>query len=77
MTPSTTAALATAPRATARRLDRPLRVVAGGNASVPWTLLRVLEETVDEVELFMLNAPWRSAQDRTRGLVEAGLNPAG
>lgn len=57
VTRSTTAAVVTALRLAARRHDRPLRVVAGGNASVPWTLLRVLEESVDEVELFMLNAP--------------------
>ena len=52
-TTSITAAL----RALARDLDRPLRVVAGGNAAVPWTLMRVLDEAVPELELFMLNAP--------------------
>ena len=38
---------------------RPLRVVAGGNAAVPWTLLHELGEATrgQAVELFMLNAP--------------------
>lgn len=57
MIASTTTALAAALRRASWRLDRPLRVVVGGNASVPWTLLHVLEESVDEFELFMLNAP--------------------
>ena len=57
MIASTTTALSAALRRAAWRLDRPLRVVAGGNASVPWTLLRVLDESVHEYELFMLNAP--------------------
>ncbi len=44
MIASTTTALAAALRRASWRLDRPLRVVVGGNASVPWTLLHVLEE---------------------------------
>lgn len=38
---------------------RPLRVVAAGNAAVPWALLRELDEATQgqDVELFMLNAP--------------------
>lgn len=56
-TTSTTSAVVTALRDAAAALDRPLRVVASGNAAAPWTLLRLLDETVDEVELFMLNAP--------------------
>ena len=50
MIASTTSALAAALRRASWRLDRPLRVVAGGNASVPWTLLRVLEESVDAID---------------------------
>ncbi|MFW5469703.1 acetyl-CoA hydrolase/transferase family protein [Knoellia sp. CPCC 206435] len=44
-------------RRLAHDLDRPVRVVVGGNAAVPWTLVRLLDEAVPEVELFMLNAP--------------------
>lgn len=55
--PTTTSSVTAALRDRARRLDRPLRVVVGGNASVPWTLLRLLDEGVTEFELFMLNAP--------------------
>lgn len=34
-----------------------LRVVVGGNAAVPWGLLRLIDVTVDRYRLFMLNAP--------------------
>lgn len=44
-------------RRLAHDLDRPLRVVASGNDGVPWTLLRLLDEAVPELELFMINAP--------------------
>ena len=57
MIASTTTALSAALRRMGWRLDRPLRVVAGGNSQVPWALLGVLEESVDQFELFMLNAP--------------------
>ncbi|KGN33291.1 4-hydroxybutyrate CoA-transferase [Knoellia sinensis KCTC 19936] len=55
--PSSPHRVAAALREHARRLERPLRVVAGGNAGVPWDLLRILEGTVEDCELFMLNAP--------------------
>ena len=55
--PSTTSSIAAALTDLASSLDRPLKVVASGNAGVPWTLLRLLDERVARVELFMLNAP--------------------
>ena len=57
MTTSTRAAVETLLRHTAQRYDRPLRVVAGGNAGAPWTLLALLADCVPRFELFMLNAP--------------------
>lgn len=54
---TTTSAVSAALKGVATALDRPLRVVASGNAAAPWTLLRLLDESVGEVELFMLNAP--------------------
>jgi hypothetical protein len=33
------------------------RVVASGNASVPWTLLKLVDEAIESFRLFMLNAP--------------------
>lgn len=57
MSPTSTSATRAALRDAASSLDRPLRVVASGNAAVPWTLLRLMDETVPDVELFMLNAP--------------------
>ncbi|HET8599085.1 MAG TPA: acetyl-CoA hydrolase/transferase C-terminal domain-containing protein [Segeticoccus sp.] len=41
----------------ARDLPHPPRVVVGGNAAVPWGLLRLIDETYDRYGLFMLNAP--------------------
>jgi acyl-CoA hydrolase len=33
------------------------RVVVSGNASVPWTLLKVVDEAIESFRLFILNAP--------------------
>lgn len=44
----------------ARLADLPTtdpRLVSGGNASVPWPLLRVADSTLETYRLFMLNAP--------------------
>lgn len=41
----------------AQTCDRPLRIVASGNAAAPWTLLQLLDDCVERFELFMLNAP--------------------
>ena len=57
MTTSTRAGVETLLRRTARRHDRPLRVVASGNGAAPWTLLALLADCVPRFELFMLNAP--------------------
>ncbi|EAP98933.1 4-hydroxybutyrate coenzyme A transferase [Janibacter sp. HTCC2649] len=57
MITSTRATVTAAIRRAARGCDRPLRVVAGGNAAVPWELLHLLDEAAPHYELFMLNAP--------------------
>ncbi|MFC7492200.1 MULTISPECIES: acetyl-CoA hydrolase/transferase C-terminal domain-containing protein [unclassified Knoellia] len=57
MNPSTTRSVAGALRKLSRSCDRPLRVVASGNAAAPWDLLELLDTTVERYELFMLNAP--------------------
>jgi acyl-CoA hydrolase len=54
---ASSSSISAALRRLAHDLDRPVRVVVGGNAAVPWTLVRLLDEAVPEVELFMLNAP--------------------
>ena len=54
---ASSSSISAALRRLAHDVDRPVRVVVGGNAAVPWTLLRLLDEAVPEVELFMLNAP--------------------
>lgn len=54
---STSGCLTASLRTLAAQLDRPLRVVASGNAAVPWALLEVLDAAVPRYELFMLNAP--------------------
>jgi acyl-CoA hydrolase len=54
---TTSAAVTASLRAIAAPHDRPLRVVASGNAAVPWALLRLLDAAVSRYELFMLNAP--------------------
>jgi acyl-CoA hydrolase len=56
-TPSTTSSVAATLRRAGQDCDRPLRVVASGNAAVPWELLGVLDDSVERYELFMLNAP--------------------
>lgn len=50
-------AIAAAVRAVAARLGRPPRVVTSGNAAVPHELLRIVDETLPEYHLFVLNAP--------------------
>jgi acyl-CoA hydrolase len=57
VTTSTRGAVEALLRRTARTHDRPLRVVASGNAGAPWTLLALLADCVPRFELFMLNAP--------------------
>lgn len=57
MSTSTNSSVANALRRAAVRCDRPLRVVASGNAAAPWELLRLLDDAVERYELFMLNAP--------------------
>ncbi len=57
MMTSTRATVTAAIRRAARSCDRPLRVVASGNAAVPWELLHLLDEAAPRYELFMLNAP--------------------
>jgi hypothetical protein len=54
---TTAASLTTSLRARAAQLDRPMRVVASGNAAAPWSLLALLDAAVPRYELFMLNAP--------------------
>lgn len=58
MITSTRSAIVTVLRGLATQHDRPLRVVASGNASAPWTLLQLLDDSVPRFELFMLNAPY-------------------
>ncbi|MEO7268748.1 MAG: acetyl-CoA hydrolase/transferase C-terminal domain-containing protein [Knoellia sp.] len=57
MTTSAGRTMAATLRRVAHACDRPLRVVASGNAAVPWELLRLLDDSVECFELFMLNAP--------------------
>lgn len=57
MIASTSRSLVDALQRVARGCDRPLRVVASGNAAVPWELLRLMDGAVKRYELFMLNAP--------------------
>jgi acyl-CoA hydrolase len=57
VTTSTGGAIVAVLRGLAKQHDRPLRVVAGGNAAAPWTLLQLLDDSVPRFELFMLNAP--------------------
>lgn len=57
MRAATRRSVAAALRRAARSHDRPLRVVASGNGAASRTLLGLLDESVDEYELFMLNAP--------------------
>ena len=54
---TTSDSLSRALRGLAARRDRPLRVVASGNAAVPWALLELLDASVSRYELFILNAP--------------------
>jgi len=55
MTPS--ASITASLHALGAQRDRPLRVVASGNAAIPWSLLALLDAAVPHYELFMLNAP--------------------
>ena len=54
---TTSGLLSQALRTAAAQHHRPLRVVASGNAAVPWALLGLLDAAVSRYELFMLNAP--------------------
>ena len=52
------------------------RVVVAGNHAVPWEVLRLLDETVAEYRLFMLNAP-RGVPDRAGVVLETPFVGAG
>ncbi len=61
--------VAAAVRAAAARADGVPRVVASGNGAVPWTLLDVVEQTLERYALFVLNAP-AGVPDRPGVLLE-------